>query len=408
MISRRKLIKGIGLAAPMIWVPAWADGFSSSLRPLRFPAATEETASFTLNASHAGKLVPVNSASQVDVTVADIPIGIPVLLEMTGTSFIRVLGTSTLTVTPDPGFSTASLTGSGASVRITRISSTAFVVDGDLSREALKGYSNIHGAYSSRRLVAGHTGRAFLLRETGASVDLGIGFDANGNFDDNAAFEHEGGNALAVDTVYDQSGNSRNFTQQAADADQPALTRNDQSGHPSMVFDGTSDYLERTVSGDSLYNDSTNLTMVMAASVATGQGNTYFYGEVNETDVDTIYRLGTGAADDKLKVAAQTDGGTLLGTELSDSAVLDGSFGVYSFLDAAGSISFRNDAVADGTGSIVRGTLTIDRAGIGGGADSVPLGFADMSLGEMILFADTVPTVELRQLEQNMIRYWGV
>jgi len=121
----------------------------------------------------------------------------------------------------------------------------------------LDGFSNIHAAYSLRKLRTDYTGFAVKIRESGSDADLDVGFDADGNFDVDAAATHIGGNSGFIDTWYDQSGNGRNQTQ-ATDTNQPLFVTSQFNSRPIIRFNGSDEFLFRVTSSDDLYSQNTS------------------------------------------------------------------------------------------------------------------------------------------------------
>ena len=83
-------------------------------------------------------------------------------------------------------------------------------------------YTNAAAAYSVRRLSSTYEGALIRVREDSGDTEADIGFDANGDLDTATLLAHCGANSGFVTIWYDQSGNSRNFTQASAGA-QPQI-----------------------------------------------------------------------------------------------------------------------------------------------------------------------------------------
>jgi hypothetical protein len=107
-------------------------------------------------------------------------------------------------------------------------------------------YSGAVGAYSLRKLRTAYSGSCIRVRRSSDNTSQDIGF-VNNILDTTSLLSFVGSNNGFVSIFYDQSGNSYNFAQSTSDY-QPqivssgsVLTKNSK---PTMVFDGTSDYME--------------------------------------------------------------------------------------------------------------------------------------------------------------------
>jgi hypothetical protein len=76
----------------------------------------------------------------------------------------------------------------------------------------LDSYLGAKAAFSTRKISRTYTGPCMRVRENGGSTELDIGFDENGNLDENAVSLHCGSNSGFVATWYDQSGNGNHAT----------------------------------------------------------------------------------------------------------------------------------------------------------------------------------------------------
>jgi len=106
-------------------------------------------------------------------------------------------------------------------------------------------YSNVHAAYSLRRLRSNYTGPAITVVRLG--VEKEIGFDADGNLDVAALESFADGRDTYVKTWFDQGYLGNNATQSDSD-DRPIATEgtglaNKIDGRVALRFDGTSDAL---------------------------------------------------------------------------------------------------------------------------------------------------------------------
>lgn len=102
----------------------------------------------------------------------------------------------------------------------------------------LDDYSNAQAAYSLRKLNSSYTGNAIKVRNS-AGTTLDIGFDSNGDLDTAAITTHIGSGTGTIETWFDQSGNSRNATQNIVGL-QPEIasagTVHTVNGKPAVLF----------------------------------------------------------------------------------------------------------------------------------------------------------------------------
>lgn len=103
--------------------------------------------------------------------------------------------------------------------------------------------ATVVGAYGLRKLRAAYAGAAVSMRSTINGV-ADIGFSGN-DFDTAAAATHIGGGSGFIATFYDQTGNGNHLVQ-ATIASQPEYSATGLNGHPTLVFDDTDDFLDKT------------------------------------------------------------------------------------------------------------------------------------------------------------------
>jgi hypothetical protein len=101
-------------------------------------------------------------------------------------------------------------------------------------------------AWGFRRLFKNYGGSAIKVRRSSDNTTQDIGFNTDGTFNRTALLSFAGSGSAYVDTLYDQSGNTRNATQSTAAA-QPRIVNNGvletQNGRMSMFFDGVDDQM---------------------------------------------------------------------------------------------------------------------------------------------------------------------
>jgi hypothetical protein len=106
-------------------------------------------------------------------------------------------------------------------------------------------YGGADTAYSLRKLRTAYAGSSIRVRRSSDNAEQDIGFSGI-NLDTSSLLSFVGAGNGFVTTFYDQSGNGYNMTQGSATS-QPQIVISGslitQNGKPTMLFDGTNDYL---------------------------------------------------------------------------------------------------------------------------------------------------------------------
>lgn len=123
-----------------------------------------------------------------------------------------------------------------------------FRVPGDRFVGPLDAFTaGLAGTWSvARRLLTSYEGALIRVRRSNDNAEQDIGFTPAGELDAAALASFVGSNSAFVRTVYDQSGNARNFAQTTA-ANQPRIVNagvlETNEGKPTALFDGVNDGL---------------------------------------------------------------------------------------------------------------------------------------------------------------------
>ena len=166
------------------------------------------------------------------------------------------------------------------------------VIGGGGSKGLLDTYTGAAAAYSLRKLSSDYSGNAITVTTDGIDSQ-NIGF--SGSNLDTAALESFAGSGDAyVSTWYDQSGNSRNFTQSTF-ANMPKIvssgTTISQNSKPIVEFDGTTRYMD--ISAQQTFSDEFFMTFAMRPT-----SNTNAYG---------VLLNGQGTAENRVRVYENRD-----------------------------------------------------------------------------------------------------
>jgi hypothetical protein len=131
-------------------------------------------------------------------------------------------------------------------------------------------YPDAAAAYSLRKLRTAYTGSAIRVRRSSDNTEQNIGF-VSGELDTVALLAFCGVGNGFVTTWYDQSGNLRNASQATA-ANQPQIVSNGsvilENSKPTVQFDGSNDFLNRTESASNLF--ATNFSVFNVHKVTGG------------------------------------------------------------------------------------------------------------------------------------------
>jgi len=166
------------------------------------------------------------------------------------------------------------------------------VIGGGGSKGLLDTYTGAAAAYSLRKLSSDYSGNAITVTTDGIdSQDIGF----SGSNLDTAALESFAGSGDAyVSTWYDQSGNSRNFTQSTF-ANMPKIvssgTTISQNSKPIVEFDGTTRYMD--ISAQQTFSDEFFMTFAMRPT-----SNANAYG---------VLLNGQGTAENRVRVYENRD-----------------------------------------------------------------------------------------------------
>jgi hypothetical protein len=249
--------------------------------------------------------------------------------------------------------------------------------------------TGLTGAWSAwQRLRTSYVGPARRLRRSSDNAEADIGFTALNVLDEAAVAAHVGGGSGFDVTLYDQSGNARDFTQATATA-QPGYTTIGSQSRPALNFDRTSDVMATAaVLGDFIDAgsgyviaacivdaiDSDNATDASANDLVVGN----LSGDIGLTlrQTGTLFQAWNWDGNEDLATAALT---------LSAIQILEWRHeggNVYARLNGANEAS-----VASGNTS-VSGVMKL-------GQRTGGTGFADMKLSDVIVY-DAVPSLAAR------------
>lgn len=110
-------------------------------------------------------------------------------------------------------------------------------------------YPSAVAGYSTRLLRSSYTGKAIRVRRSSDNTEQDIGFTISGDLDESALTTFVGANNGFITKWYDQSGRGYDMAQTSATS-QPLIvssgTINKINNKPSILFDGSNDYVTST------------------------------------------------------------------------------------------------------------------------------------------------------------------
>lgn len=225
-------------------------------------------------------------------------------------------------------------------------------------------------AYSTRKLSSTYSGYALKVRRSSDNATQDIGFTSGGDLDTAALETFVGANSGYVDTLYDQSGNTRNLVQATA-ANQPLIVESGvtvvKNGKPGIKFTGVATQcLEGAFAGlyaagaaSVLGVDTINSTTTSMASYSEG-------GSASGKQARYVTKWWSGSGAPVLNIT--DDAAATVKQVVGAALTQNGSLHQVSTVDTGSSISIYADAAASAVGqSYTRaGTLTIARTDMGG------------------------------------------
>jgi len=234
----------------------------------------------------------------------------------------------------------------------------------------LDAYGGAHAAYSLRKLNSDYTGAAIrVVRSEAGYPEQDIGFDANGNIDEQALETFSQGKGLLVKTLYDQSGNGNDTTQTALN-DMP-LVRDDSAlmkvdGRVAMRFNGTSQALPfdetgldiGNISAFAVFKYSTTTGTQRALSLSGYENNRRFYiahmsgGNFAYTYGNASVGSATGNTNNNLHtmIAGATQGdaeGFVNGASVGTATLVTGAAGNDTGIGALGGSDYMNGFIQE-------------------------------------------------------------
>ncbi|MFR9807050.1 sialate O-acetylesterase [Pseudonocardia sp. RS010] len=267
-----------------------------------------------------------------------------------------------------------------------------------------------YGAYGLRKLKSDYSGSAVKVRRSSDNTTLDIGFTAQGDLDTAALLTFCGANSGFVDTIYDQSGNTRHLAQATAAA-QPqivsagaVITRN---GKPSMQFSGAQS-LQGNVAG--LYAAGAATTLGVYTSHTTNASDSVFC-EGSTTGSQARYILGWWSSGGAPVLQATDDVPNTIKQVIGTAVAQDGALHQVTALDTGTELGgFVDGATNPASSAYTRsGTVTLTRFVLGGttyGASTLVSPYTGF-ISEIVTFASALGVTPRQDGQANQKSYYA-
>lgn len=268
-------------------------------------------------------------------------------------------------------------------------------------------------AYSFRRVVSNYAGSAIQVRRSSDSTTQNIGFASGGGLDTVSLLAFCGAGDGFVQTIYDQSGNSRDITQATAGAQPKIVSAGaviaQANGTPACTFDGVDDVLFRA--GFAYALGAFTVFAVMKATVPTTSTRWWAEGlstagspqySLNQPDYSTNRGLGHPIL---TTTVSPTD--VTLNT---GSVIFDGTIHQHVGIDTGSAFSSQVDGgtIAPNAVAYTRtGGYVFDRMALGGVVRSGTLAPLAMTFSEFVGFPAAPTTGDRGTANGNQKTFFG-
>lgn len=272
---------------------------------------------------------------------------------------------------------------------------------------AFDSYAAPFRAHSLRRVRSAYAGPLIRVRRSSDNTEADISYLANGDLDSAALLAFAGSGSAFVSNFYDQSGNARH-TLQATAAAQPRIVNagvlDTLNGKPSLVFDGTDDYLTSSAAG--LYAAGvTTLASVMAGASA---ANATVFSETKTDSNGSFYRMLRSSTQAWHIQAANDTGASLWATAASGSVIFDNLGHQLFYTDSGSLISTWKDTVAAHAAFAATrsGVVTMGRFNIGAHNGTSVSNFLNGKVQEVVAWTSDL-TASRTAISAEEKAYWG-
>lgn len=265
------------------------------------------------------------------------------------------------------------------------------------------------GAWGLRKLVDSYSGSAINVTYADATT-ADIGFKANGELDTATLLTGVAAHGDAtVGTIYDQSGNGRNFAQSTVTS-QPAITTGGAvikvNAKPALKFAGSHYLLTSGTLG--LYAASGATMLAVYTNLAVGASSAAaVFGETCST-TSARYLPAYWSPGSAPSWQIYNDTPSALSTKSGTAVAADGSLHQHTALDTDTALTERIDGASDSMDAAAytrTGTVTLDRGILGAqklGAGGVLAQFTGY-VSELVVWTDALTQTEYQAGEQNQI-----
>jgi hypothetical protein len=274
------------------------------------------------------------------------------------------------------------------------------------------------GAYGLRRLKSTAT-LAIRVRRSNDNVEADIGFTLTGDLDQGALLTHCGANSGFIVTLYDQTGNSRHFTQ-ATSTLQPRIVNSGvvdkKNNKPTLVFDGSDDRLSGVTATLGLSNGIPGASILsVSAPSAISANTTLLMLSTSVSSSSALINQGYSATNRFRSVIRRVSSDSAnITTSAANNAFTSGTLLVHTLTityPTSPLVTVYKDGVSNYTGStgITAGATTTasDSVAVTLGSNTDATSPFTGSLSELIFYPSALSDPNRQAVEANQKAYFG-
>jgi hypothetical protein len=265
-------------------------------------------------------------------------------------------------------------------------------------------------AYSLRKLRTNYNGPAIRVRRSSDNAEQDIGFDVNGNFNEIQLRGFLGTSDGFVTVFYDQSGNGRNASQ-LSQTSQPRIasigTIDRQGIRPTMVFDGTNDFLSGNAAASVISGEDKPFSVLSVTSSSSTSGNRELYIFASDTgnDFPMIFPLAQSGTQYRVYIR-QTSSSIPTINSLFSTVNLNIQYLLFNISSGLGYTFYRN-GISLISESYNTGDISVTTATIGARTTLATTNFYSGNVQEIIYWPNEQSS-NRAGIEQNINSYYKI
>jgi hypothetical protein len=252
---------------------------------------------------------------------------------------------------------------------------------------------SVVAAYSIRKLSKSYTGPCVRVRRSSDDTEYDVGFNGNGNLDENSLLGFLNGSDGFVSVWFDQSGLSRHAVQSGS-TQQPRIALagviDKENGKPCLFFDGSNDYLGNNSVGVALSGNDAPKSLICVHKYVNATVNAQLVTCGRSTSQEPILALGTRSTTSVAYTYANRDdvGGASFPQIITNIFANNTTLRMICVYNTGtlGNIVINNEYVAN-NGNLDMGNVTYNQFAIGALWRSTPTSFANVDIQEVIIYS---------------------